>query len=304
MNRQVFRGIFPPTVTSFTSSGDIDETGIRRNVDFLLKHGVHGLFIIGSYGSFPLMTFEERRRAAEIFLKAVDGRVPVFIQIGAGATSHAINLAKHAEDIGAAAVASVVPFYYSSFAYTADDILTHFEKLIASVKIPVYLYNNPKTTGYNVTPQLLRRLIQVGLKGVKDSSGDYTLMAGYLNAASDVPDFAGFVGTVGLLLPALQIGAPGCVAGTANVYPELIVAVWDAFQRRDFETAMRLQKQALLVREIQVTEGFRPSACYSMLRMRGIEAGTCRAPWRELSKESLANVRTELERAGLSIAAS
>jgi 4-hydroxy-tetrahydrodipicolinate synthase len=298
MDSTVLQGIFPPAVTSFSSTGDVDEGAIRRNVDFLLSRSVHGLFIIGSYGSFPLLTFEERRRVAGTFLSAVRNQVPVIVHVGAAATRHATELAKHAEGIGAAAIASVVPYYYG-FAYQPSDLLAHFEKLNSSVRIPVYLYNNPRTTGINVPPQLLRQLTEIGVRGVKDSSGDYAQFAEYLHAVTDVRDFGSFIGTVGLLLPALLLGGRGCVAGTANVFPELIVALWNAFQKRDYDTAIKLQDQALRIRELQGIEGFRPAACYSMLRMRGIDVGTCRSPWRELSQASYEVAREKLDKFGM-----
>lgn len=293
-------GILPPLITSFTETGEIYEKGIRNVVNFLLERGVHGFFITGSYGSFPLMTEQERKRVVEIILNEVAGRVPVIVQVGAPSTAMTIELAKHAESVGAAAVSSVVPFYYSGFAYKETHIIGHFEDLVKSVNIPVYLYNNPKTTGYCVSPSLLLKLADVGVRGLKDSSGDFMLFAEYIReVGSKYPDFNFMTGTVGLLYPAFLLGAKTCVAGTANVLPEVVLELYNAILQGDHKRAAELQLTLIEVRKLQAIEGFRPAGCYSILRMRGVDPGTCRKPWREISSENYRIVEQRLKALGL-----
>lgn len=297
MSEKKFRGVYPPTITCFDQDGNFDPDKQRGVIRFLINKKVYGLFITGSYGSFPLMSIEERKQAAEVIFEETDGKVPIIVQIGTPDTKSALQLAKHAENLGASAVASVIPYYFSGFAYSEDQIIEYFRKLVDSVKIPVFLYNNPKTTGYNVSPKLLKKIADVGLKGIKDSSGDIIQMAEYIMYVQpQYTDFTFFTGTASLLMPSLMLGCQGGVAGTANAFPELVVNLYELYQSGEYKDAEMQQRVVLKVRELQGIDGFRPASCYAMLRMRGIHPGTVRQPWKEISKDKYEYVYQELKK--------
>ena len=221
-------GIYPPVITSFTADGDIYEKGIRNVISYLIGKGVHGFFINGSYGSAVLMTLEERKRVAEIIHDEVQGRLPIISHIGAASTRATIELARHAEGLGSAAVAAFVPYYYPGVnAYDDSQIIRHYAEVAASVGVPLFMYNNPRTTGYSLTPELLAELVKAGVAGMKDSSGSFTLLGEFNQAATAVnPDFVCMSGSVGLLQPAFNLGIKGCIAGTANAFPELALDLY------------------------------------------------------------------------------
>ncbi|MEW6046630.1 MAG: dihydrodipicolinate synthase family protein [Bacillota bacterium] len=293
-------GVYPPIITCFTQDGEIYERGIRNVVSFLSEKGVNGLFVIGSYGSFPLMTDDERKRVAEIIFDEVKGRVPVIVHIGSAGTRRSIALARHAQELGAEAVAAVTPFYYSGFAYKETEILNHFEQIVKAVDVPVYLYNNPKTTYYTVSPTTLLKLADVGVQGLKDSSGDLMLFADYLNTVRPKhPDFNFMIGTVGLIQPSYLFGARSCVAGTANVFPELVLELVSKLEQGKHEEAKDLQLKVIQIRKIQAITGFRPAGCYTMLKMRGVDAGVPRLPWRLPNEEETKAMRRQLVEIGM-----
>lgn len=296
-----FEGIYPPLIASFTEEGAIYEAGIVNVIRYLLGEGVHGLFINGSYGSAFLMTGGERRRVAEIVHREVGGRVPVITHVGDTSTAATIDLARHAEGIGSAAVAAVVPYYYAGAgAYDDDQIVRHFAEIVAAVGIPVFIYNNPRTTGYDLTPELLARLVANGVAGMKDSSGSFTLLGEFDQAAGEVNrDFVCLSGTIGMLQPAYNIGIKGCVAGTANAFPGIAVALYRALEARDWAAAERLQKTVLALRRIQAASGFRPAGCYAFLKWKGIDCGTVRRPWREPNGQEARRMVEEAVRLGL-----
>ena len=294
------RGVLPPMITPFTPEGEIYEKGLVEVVEFLVNRGVHGLFAIGSYGSFALMTTEERKRLARMIMKTVDGRVPVIFQVGSPSTRTAVELARDAADTGAAAVAAVVPFYYSGFAYKHGEIVEHYQALCDAVDVPVWIYNNPKTTGFSLTTALLKKLAGIGVAGMKDSAGNYMDFLEWINEVRpEHPGFQFMAGTVGMLQPTYYQGAPGCVAGTANAFPELVIDLYDALESGDLKKASALQAKVIAVRMYQQTSGFRPAACYPLLRWRGVDPGTVRKPWRELDDEELARMRTGMEKLGV-----
>lgn len=300
MSKQKLQGLFPPTVTSFTEDGAIYEKGISNVVQFLLERGIHGFFITGSYGAAPLMNQDERKKVVEIFHKEAGGKVPIIVHVGSAGTDNCVDLARHAEATGAAAVAAVTPYYYSGSAYSEIEMLTHFDKLVKAVDIPVYLYNNPRTTGFNTSADLLLKLADLGVSGLKDSSGDFMAFGDFMNTVGPShPNFNFMVGTVGLIQPSYIFGSRACVAGTANVFPELVGDLWNAMENNNIEKAVELQKTVIKVRKIQGITGFRPAGCYSIYRMRGVDAGTSRDPWRRLTAEEEATVERNLKEIGL-----
>ena len=300
MAAKELKGVLPPMITPFTPEGEIYEKGLNEVIDFLVDRGVHGIFAIGSYGSFALMTADERKRLTRMILKQVNDRVPVIFQVGAPSTREAVDLAKDAASAGAAAVAAVVPFYYSGFAYKDAEILQHFTDLVKAVDIPVWVYNNPKTTGFSLKTGLLKKLAQAGVCGMKDSAGNYMEFLEWMNEVRPLcPEFKFMAGTVGMLQPTYYHGAPGCVAGTANAFPELVIELYNALEAGDVAKASELQAKVIAARMYQQTSGFRPAACYPLLRWRGVDAGTVRKPWRELNDEELKIMRAGMEKLGV-----
>ena len=294
------KGIVPPITTPFKEDGEFYEKGMRNIVSWLIDKGVHGLFATGSYGSFALMNQEERQQVAEVILDENNGRVAVAVHVGSSSSQETVKLAKHAESIGADAVACVIPFYYSAAFYHDYEILHHFEQVVKAVDIPVWLYHNPKTTGFTASAELVKKLAKLGVTGLKDSGGDLMLFGDFINKVKEVnPDFTAMVGTVGLLYPAMLFGAPGCVAGTANVFPELVIELYDRIIAKDYQRAKELQLQVIEIRKIQGITGFRPAGCYAAYQMRGLDAGTARSPWRLPNAEERRQMEKRFKEIGL-----
>jgi len=275
MTRELF-GIIPPLTTPFTPEGNVYEAGLRTLVDFQVAGGSHGLFICGTYGSGPVMTLEERKRVHEVVVDQAAGRLTVVAHVGSTSTEQSVALAQHAEAAGVDYIASVAPFYLH---HDAPTIIQFFKDLVAAVKIPVYVYNNPKASGADIPPALLRRLVEVGVQGIKDSGFGYIEFAHFvLEIARDYPDFRFIVGTEGIALPAFMAGAKGCVSGLANVFPEIMVSLWDAWIARDYEKAQALQMKILRARKILHIPSSTNAACYAGLHARGIDVGVPKRP--------------------------
>ena len=297
-----FEGIYPPVITSFTEDGDIYEKGIRNVIRYLMSEGVHGFFINGSYGSCASDDHRgDEKGSRKSSIDEVNGRLPIITHVGEASTRATIELAKHAEGLGSAAVAAVVPYYYSGAnAYDEDQIIRHYADIAASVRVPTFIYNNPRTSGYNLTPELLAKLVKVGVLGMKDSSGSFTLLGEFNQAATRVnPAFACMSGSVGLLQPAYNIGIKGCVAGTANAFPELAVALYKALEAHDWEKSEELQNIVIAERKIQAAGGFRPAGSYTFLKLKGIDCGTVRRPWREPNEQEARYMKEEAIKLGL-----
>ncbi len=293
-------GVVPPIITPFTPDGRIFERGVDNLIEFQIENGVHALFAIGSYGSFPLLETDEREQLAEMILDRVNGRIPVMVHVGSPLTATAVRLANHADAAGAHSVAAVVPFYYAASAYKDDEILGYFESICTAVDVPVYIYNNPKTTGYHASPDLVRKLAGVGVRGMKDSSGDFMYMVQVIRQMKEVsPDFNLMAGTAGFFQPMFSQGSFACVGGSANAFPEVLVELYEALRTGDEKRASELQSLVIGIRSVQAIRGFRPASTYAALRMRGVDVGTVRPPWREPDDAAIQTMELEFKKLGL-----
>ena len=274
MTKEV-KGIIPPLTTPFTVNGNVYEAGLRRLVEFQVKKGVHGLFICGTYGSGPIMTTEQRKKVHEIVVDQTKGRITVIAHVGTTSTAQSIELARHAETVGADYIASVSPYYHR---HDERAVVQYFDALAKAVDLPVYVYNNPKASGVTITPSFLHHLAEVGIRGIKDSGFSFIELTHFMLALEDKPDFRFIVGTEALALPALLVGAKGCVSGLANAFPELMVKLWDVFQAGQYKEAARLQMQVNRARQILHIPTSTNAACYAILKERGIDVGHPKLP--------------------------
>jgi len=288
------KGIIPPLITPFTKDGDVYEEGLRRFLDFQIEKGVHGIWLCGTYGAGPLITIEQRKKITEICVDQVNKRIPVMVHVGSSSIDSVLDLAKHAEDVGADAIGSVPPFYYP---YKENEVFSFYDMLISSVGLPVFAYNNPGRTGFNIQPEFLNKLADIGLVGVKDSSFSLPQFYEYLVTVVK-KGFIFIVGTEALLLPALITGAKGCISGLANAFPELNVEAYNAIENKDWKKAVELQLKITRARKIMhVASSI--SACYTILKMRGIDVGFVKKPVSPLTKSESEYVEKKFKALGL-----
>lgn len=296
-----FKGILTPIITPFNEDGSFYEQGMVNLIEFLHKNGVNGVYAIGSYGSFPLLHVDERKAVAEVVVRETKKRgMQSIIQVGAPATRDAVELAQHAEKIQADAVASVVPFYYSNYAYNDDIYLEHFKTLIDSVdNIPVQMYNNPKTTGYTVTVGMLEKLMDLGLTGLKDSSANISLFSEMMNLVNRKnPDFDLMPGSASIFLSGFMLGAEACVAGTAMAFPELVKPLYDEIQKGNYSQASAEQLKVVEARVYQSINPLRAAVSYDILRIKGVDVGVSRKPWYRLNKDEYNTLYNNMKEAG------
>jgi 4-hydroxy-tetrahydrodipicolinate synthase len=287
------RGIIPPNIACFTAAGDLDEEALRRHVEFLLPH-IGGLYSCGTYGSGPLMSEDERKRALGIITSQVRGRVPVVAHVGTTNTRASLELVEHAQSAGAAAVALVPPFYYR---HSDDAVLEHFRAVLQATSLPVYAYDNPRCAGYGISPRLLRHLADIGVRGIKDSSFSIGALMDKQRILAERPfDFV--IGTESLFVPAYALGVRACVAGLANALPELTASMWQAALSGNAEQLREAQRRVLAARDI-VHLGPTIPVVHAILDLRGIDAGYPRRPFLPVSGELRSKVRDALDELGL-----
>jgi dihydrodipicolinate synthase/N-acetylneuraminate lyase len=268
-------GILCAMVTPFDRDGGLDRGAARDLVDFLVGRGVHGLFVLGTTGEGPLLPPSDRRAVAEAVVELVAGRLPVVVHVGAPDTATAASLARHAEGLGVAGVATVAPYY---FAYGEEELFRHFASVAeAAPHIEHYLYENPERVGYSLGPGLVGRVVREvpGVVGVKDTGDSLARLVRYL--AQPAPRPRVYTGNNLLIHPALSVGARGAVSALANAVPELVVSVYEAWASGRFEES--LERQLTLARFASCLSGLPyVGAVKHVLGRRGVPGGWTRAP--------------------------
>jgi N-acetylneuraminate lyase/4-hydroxy-tetrahydrodipicolinate synthase len=221
------------------------------------------------------MTLEQRKQVHEIVVDQAQGRLTVIAHVGTTSTEQSVELARHAQRAGADLVSSIAPYYHR---HDERTVLRYFEALVQAVDLPVYVYNNPKTSGFTLTPAFLRRLADAGVQGIKDSGFSFIELTHFMLALEHVPGFRFIAGTEALALPAWILGARGCVSGLANALPELVVEMWDLFQAGQYDQAAKVQLRVNKARQILHIPSSTNAACYAVLHSRGIDVGVPKAP--------------------------
>lgn len=289
MDVKRFSGVYPAVITPFTPEGEVDVEKLRNYINYL-SDKVDGLFVGGSYGSGPIMSVAQRKTLAEVTIQTAGGRVPVILHIGTSNLNDTLELARHAESVGADAIAAVTPYYYR---HTPNVIKAYYKDIIDAVNIPVLLYNNPKYSNFTVDGDLLAELADLGLEGVKDSSANIALFYDFM-AKVKKPGFLFLIGSQTHLLPAVVGGAHGCVSGLSNAFPGFIKEIFEACKSGKFAEARELQLKANLLRSV-TGSGIPVPFYHAVLPMLGVDIGVPKRPFLPLEEAEVERIRKALQ---------
>jgi dihydrodipicolinate synthase/N-acetylneuraminate lyase len=231
-----FQGIVPPLVTPLLDRDTLDELGLGRLLEHVVAGGVSGIFILGTTGEAPSLSYRLRRQLIEQVCQLIAGRVPVLVGVTDTSFVESVSLARHAKDSGAIAVVLAPPYYFPA---GQTELISYVEHITAELPLPVMLYNMPELTKVWFEIDTLRRLSQIeNIVGVKDSSGDLKYFEQLIDLKAVRPDWSILIGPERLLVDAVRLGGDGGVCGGANVFPGLFVACYRAAAAGD-ETEVR-----------------------------------------------------------------
>lgn len=287
------QGIIVPMVTPF-QVGDSDSLNIqslRALVDYLVEGGVQGLLPLGTSGEFALLDQSERIQVIEAVVDQANGRIPVIAGVSAPSTKAAVSYAKHAKDVGADAVISTGPYYFTT---KESGLSKHFQSIIDAVDIPLLIYNIPGYVGYNIEASFVARLVEKNpesIVGVKVTTYDMKILLEYAAAIGE--KISVLTGADALIVPALSHGAQGAVIGIANVIPKECSLLYDNFTHGRIESARTLERTIYPLTQ-SIGLGTFPSALKEALRIVGLECGGVRSPLQDPTDEEKEAVRRSL----------
>jgi N-acetylneuraminate lyase len=281
-------GILSALVTPYREDGRLSEAMVPRLIEFQIKQGIDGFYVGGSTGEAFLQTAEERIHMLRLAAEAVRGRKQLIAHVGAIGTDETVAIGRAAAEAGYQAVSAIPPFYYD---FSRDELIAHYMALADAVPLPLVIYNFGGRTGRLGPGDLLRLLDDPRVIGIKHTSQDLYQLERFKRHR---PDAAIFNGYDEMCLAGLAMGADGAIGTTYNFMGDLFVKIRDAHQAGRTDEALALQRRANQVIDVLVEIGVFP-ATKGILKLLGLDCGSCRAPFRRLGAEDWRRLERCLE---------
>ena len=278
----MFSGSYVALVTPFIN-GKLDESALRRMVNWQLDNGTHGLVPVGTTGESPTLSEKEHKRVVEIVVEENNGRVPVIAGAGSNNPVEALAYARHAKELGADAVLCVAGYYNRP---NQDGLYAHFEYIAQGVDIPMIIYNIPPRAIVDIEPKTMAKLAALkNVVGVKDATGDISRISLERLALSN--DFSYLSGDDLASVAYNAVGGYGCISVTANVAPSRCSAMQTACLKGDFKEAKRIHDELTPLHAAMFNEPS-PAGVKYAASLLGLCNEESRLPVMPLSQESKA----------------
>lgn len=285
------KGVIPPIVTPVDKDENIDQESLERLIDYVIDGGVHGIFVLGSNGEFYALDYENQKRAVEITVEHTKGRVPIYAGASAITTKESVRLAKMVEAAGADVLTLLTPMFIQP---NEEEMYNHFKTIADATNLPIVLYNNPGKTTNDISVSLLKRLAEIdNVIGIKNTTLNFAQTIQYIEATKDNENFKVLSGIDYYIYGTLMYGGVGCVAGTANVAPALVVDIYEKYMAGDYEGAKAAQERLLPLRETYNYGSF-PVVMKDCLNLLGINVGSPIKPIGHCTEERLEDIKKVL----------
>jgi 4-hydroxy-tetrahydrodipicolinate synthase len=288
--RSKFRGTGTALVTPFTKDGSLDETALRRLVDFQIKGGVEALVPVGTTGESPSLNHKEYERVFEIVKDQSKGKVKIFGGAGSNSTQMAIEHTRLAKKVGLDAALVVGPYYNKP---SQEGYFQHYRAIADAVDIPIIVYNVPGRTGGNIEAVTTLRMAEEipSIMAVKEASGNF---AQIMEIARNKPDtFSLLSGDDAITLPMVSLGADGCISVVANETPRDFSDMVRACLSGDWDTARKLHNKLLPLMTFNFVES-NPIPVKAALAMMGMIEEVYRLPLVKIGSNNREKLRAAL----------
>lgn len=276
-------------VTPFNDDSSIDESALRKFVEFQISEGIDFLVPCGTTGESPTLSDAEQRRVVEIVVEVTNRRVPVIAGAGGNNTAHVIKLARECERLGADGLLSVTPYYNKP---TQEGLFQHFKAIAEATTLPIILYNVPPRTNVNLLPDTVARLAEIpNIIGVKEASGDISQIAEIVNR---VPaSFRVLSGDDSMTLPLIAVGGVGLISVASNESPARLAKLTAACLENRWDEARRLNRELFPLMKLNFIETS-PAPVKAALAMMGKIKEVSRLPIVPVKPETRDKLRAAL----------
>jgi 4-hydroxy-tetrahydrodipicolinate synthase len=300
---RVLEGIVPPMVTPLTDRDALDVAGLEKLIEHILSGGVNGLFLLGTTGEAPDLSYRLRYELLERACKQVKSRVPVLVGITDTSFVESVKMAQKAADMGADGLVLAPPYYFPA---GQPELLEYIERLVPQLPLPLFLYNMPSHTKVFFEPQTVLAASRIkNIVGLKDSSGNMVYFHKLRLMFEKRDDFSLLVGPEELLAETILLGGHGGVSGGANLYPKLFVDLYKAAKAGDLEKTRKLHRKVIQISSTLYSVGRFSSSFVKGLKCALSIKGICddyltdpfhrfKAPERDIIKKHLAEIESDM----------
>lgn len=282
-----YKGIIPAFYACYDEAGEISPERIKALAIHLYEKGVQGLYVGGSSGECIYQNLEERKATLKYVAESLKGQLTLIAHVGAPSTKESVVLAKYAEELGYDALSAIPPIY---FQLPESAIEKYWTEIMDSTDLPFIIYNIPQTTGYNLSINLLKKLLQNDkLIGVKNSSMPVMDIERFKAAAHD--DFIVFNGPDEQYVSGRLIGADSGIGGTYGVMPELFLKAEEFVSAGDFSEARKIQHDINdIIMALCSLNGSMYSVIKEIYKLKGVNIGSVRGPLEPVSGDDIEKV--------------
>lgn len=298
MQTQSWAGCHVPIITPFRDDYSIDEAGLRQLVSYYIEDvKCDGIVPCGTTGESPTLDHDEHAKVIKIVIDEVGGRVPVMAGTGSNSTKEAIEMTKHAADMGVAASLQVCPYYNRP---TQDGLLKHFEAIAEATKLPLFIYNIPSRTGRLIEAKTMIALSKMDhIIGMKDACGDLMItMEIILATRHSTKKFYVLCGEDVLTFPMMALGGDGGILAVSHIVGKQYREMVHLYLTGEIYASREIHFKTLpLVKTLFIETN--PVPVKEAMVMMGLPAGKVRLPLVPLKPENRETLRQALQQFGL-----
>ena len=295
MKTPIFEGMASAIITPLNEKG-IDYELFAKLIEWQIAEGIDGLVVCGTTGEGATLTDEEHKSAIEFMVKQVDGRVPVIAGTGSNDTAYAVELTKHACQIGVDGVLTVTPYYNKA---TQKGLIKSFTQIADASSVPVILYNVPSRTGVNIAPKTVLELSKhPNINAIKEASGDISQIAEIAHLCGDNINI--YSGNDDQVVPIMSLGGKGCISVLSNLLPKETSEMCRLFREGDVKAAARLQLKYIPLINALFSE-VNPIPVKAAMAKMGFCEDYLRLPLTPMEDATRENLYLQMKNAGINI---
>ena len=295
MKTPIFEGMASAIITPLNEKG-IDYELFAKLIEWQIAEGIDGLVVCGTTGEGATLTDEEHKSAIEFMVKQVAGRVPVIAGTGSNDTAYAVELTKHACQMGVDGVLTVTPYYNKA---TQKGLIKSFTQIADASSVPVILYNVPSRTGVNIAPKTVLELSKhPNINAIKEASGDISQIAEIAHLCGDNINI--YSGNDDQVVPIMSLGGKGCISVLSNLLPKETSEMCRLFREGDVKAAARLQLKYIPLINALFSE-VNPIPVKAAMAKMGFCEDFLRLPLTPMEDATRENLYLQMKNAGINI---
>jgi len=289
----MFSGSYVALVTPFRNNR-VDVDKLKELVQFHIEKGTTGIVPCGTTGESATLSHEEHRLVIETVVEVARGRITVIAGTGSNNTIEAIDLTKFGKEVGADGCLVITPYYNKP---TQNGLYLHFKEVAETVDVPIVMYNVPGRTGVNMLPSTVAKLAKIeNIVGLKEASGDITQVSQIVRDCGK--EFDVLSGDDAMTFPIMAVGGKGVISVAANIVPERMVELVEAFNTGDVNKAREIHLRMLPLFSAMFYET-NPIPVKVAMNLMGMISDEIRLPLCKMSDENLTKLKTVLKEYGL-----